>query len=89
MKQTSLEAFEKIKPKRPNHHKLILEVFNELTTATYREIAIESGLEHHAVARRLPELVRQGKLVECGKRRCQLAKSSCTVYKLKPTDGND
>jgi predicted ArsR family transcriptional regulator len=55
--ETSLSAYKKVTKKMTEaHYKKIVNALKVLKSATYEQIAEYSGLERHAVARRLPEL---------------------------------
>lgn len=85
MKQTSKEAHQNSKNFKETHHSIILKALEYLKKATYSEISEETGLDKHAVARRMKELVGQGKVIELEPVICKIAGTRCTQYKLAKT----
>lgn len=83
MKETSLMAFEEIKPKRPIQHNKILSALTSLGKGTTREISNLSQLTYHAVARRMSELRRDDKVCEDGTMLCPVSKRNVTIWKIK------
>jgi hypothetical protein len=64
---TSKAAYESIKGEmQENHHAKILAALNAVEYAIYEEIAVSTGLEKHAVGRRLLELELAGKVYKTG-----------------------
>jgi hypothetical protein len=54
-------------------HKLIEWLRRQTQPMTLAEIAVSSGMERHAVARRLPDCERGGPVERCGMRECGAA----------------
>ena len=78
---TSLEAYEKVKPKIPSDHSLILSVLDAESGLTFREIAKKlNWFEPIKVSRRMSELVRDNKVKILETRICSIAKSRCNSY---------
>lgn len=65
---TSFKAAEQAGGLAARHHEAMLALLRAWTlrSFTYEEIADGTGLEKHAVARRLPELERAGLIQRCG-----------------------
>lgn len=84
MKTTSLEAHQTSLTFKEKHHKKILNTLANFKTAlTYKEIAFYGSFENPvAVARRMSELVRLGKVKALEARKCAIAKRKCTQYEL-------
>lgn len=69
--------------KIPNDHEAILAVLEMNSDLTYSEIAKSLRWSNiNKASRRLPELVRAGKVEISGTKICPIAKSLCTAYKL-------
>jgi len=84
--QTSLEAYTLMQPKIPKDHESILAVLSVNSDLTYKEIGKLlrwTAFDPNKVSRRLPELVRLGKIEKSGERICTIAKSRCSTYRLK------
>lgn len=84
MKTTSILAKEKSNQFKVKHQNKILNVLKKLNKAlTYKEIAVHGSFSDPvAVARRMSELVRLGKVKALESRKCSIAKSLCTQYEL-------
>ena len=79
----SLEAYKNMQPKIKTDHDKILSVLKKDKPLTYNEIAWQLGwFNPNKVSRRIPELIRQGKVVSKGTRKCTRAKSNCSTYAL-------
>lgn len=79
--QTSLEAYENIKPKIKGDQLQILSVLDPENGLTFREIAKKlHWLEPIKVSRRMSELVRQNKVEIKETRICSISKSRCSSY---------
>ena len=82
-KQTSLEAYLTMQPKIKTDHDKILSVMRKDKPLTYNEIAWQLGwFNPNKVSRRLPELLRQGKVKLKEVRKCSRANSNCSAYIL-------
>jgi len=75
MKTASKEAYKKIIPYKETHQQRILKTLGQ-SHMTYRAIAHHSGLTESQVWKRLIELERDHKIMECG------TVNGFTVYKL-------
>ena len=64
MKQTSIEANKKAEKFKPTHRNKILGVLDRKMTG--KEISDKTGLEWHAVSRRMSELGRENKVMVVG-----------------------
>ena len=63
MKQTSREAYERVKPKRNEHHRAILNVLSHYEKGlTGFDISEHCNLSYHQVMRRMSELEELGKI---------------------------
>lgn len=83
--QTSLEAYKAMQPKIKTDHDKILSVLKKNEAFTYNEIAWLIGwFNPNKVSRRIPELIRLGKVDKMDKPRvCRRAGSLCNVYVLR------
>lgn len=79
--QTSLEAYQNMQPKIKTDHDKILAALKPNKGMTYNEIARYIGWYNPVkVARRIPELLRDGKIRKLEVRKCTIAKSNCNTY---------
>jgi len=78
--ETSHEAVDHIHEtgQRAAHQKIVLEMVLKLPGLTYRELGVQTGLERHAVMRRLHDLVDAGRVVKGEKR--QVGKLKYTTW---------
>jgi len=84
MQQTSLLAYELMQPKIPTDQNSILSVLEFNSNLTYHEIAALLRFRNpNKVSRRIPELIRLNKVEISGTKICPIAKSVCSMYKLK------
>lgn len=68
---------------RATRYKLIESALEEMGNGTAREIANHLHFsERNAAAPRLTELVKLGRVVVIGKRKCKVTGKACTVYEL-------
>lgn len=81
MRQSSLEAHEYIKPQKETHYELIIETLKRIGKGTSKIIAKNCRLSYHAVARRLPEMKEEGKVMIIGNDETQRFKP--IVWSLK------
>jgi DNA-binding Lrp family transcriptional regulator len=79
MKTASKETYKKILPHKETHQQRILKTLGQ-SHMTYRTIAHHSGLKESQVWKRLIELERDHKIMECG------TVNGFTVYKLVTTE---
>ena len=78
---TSLEAYKNMQPKIKTDQDKILSVMSKTEPLTYNEIAWRLGwFNSNKASRRLPELLRLGKVVKKGVKICTRAKSKCNSY---------
>lgn len=83
LQPTSLEAYRNMQPKIKTDHDKILSVLSKTKTLTYNEIAWQLGwFNPNKVSRRIPELIRQGKVRLKEVRKCTRANSNCSAYTL-------
>ena len=83
MKATSLAAYSDMQPKIKTDHDKILSVMKNDESLTYNEIAWRIGWNNPVkAARRLPELLRLGKVKLKEVKRCTRANSLCSAYVL-------
>tara|TARA_R110001606_G_scaffold398055_1_gene576202 strand:- start:9771 stop:10028 length:258 start_codon:yes stop_codon:yes gene_type:complete len=81
LQSTSLEAYENKKPKIKNDHQRILFMMSKKEDFTYNEIAKMLGWSNpNKVSRRIPELIREGKVKVKEVRKCTVAGSNCNSY---------
>lgn len=68
--ETSHEAVDFIQAtgQRAAHQRIVLDMVRKLPGLTYRELSVQTGLERHAVMRRLDDLVDASKIVKGEKR---------------------
>lgn len=81
--ESSFEAAERTRPNVAQHHALIVAAL-AAGDATCRELERHTGLEYHAVARRMSELVRAG----TAQRVCLVAEGEgrrVSLYRLRRT----
>jgi DNA-binding Lrp family transcriptional regulator len=72
-----------MQPKIKTDQDKILSVLKKNEPLTYNEIAWRLGwFNPNKASRRMPELVRLGKALKKGVKRCSRAKSNCTAYIL-------
>jgi len=84
MQQTSLTAYSLMQPKIPKDQDCIIEVLGFNSNLTYHEIAdLLRWRNPNKVSRRIPELIRLNKVEISGTKICPIAKSVCSMYKLK------
>lgn len=83
MKETSLEAYEGVKPKIKDHHKTIINTLKLLHKGTSRDISNQSGMNYHAVSRRMSELRRDDIVIEGGTTIDNTSKKRVTLWELK------
>ena len=68
MRDSSLEAFENIKPNRETHYKEILKALNKIgSPAVARVIESHCELDYHAIMRRLSEMEAKGMIRVVGR----------------------
>ena len=76
MRQTSLLAFENMKPVLGQRHELILEALRSIQPATAYEVARFLGFsDPNAVRPRIHELLERGCVQEAGIRKCNVTNS--------------
>ena len=81
MQATSLEAYRNMQPKIKTDHDKILDTLSRTNPLTYNEIAWRLGwFNPNKASRRLPELLRLGKVIKTGVKMCSRAKSNCSAY---------
>jgi predicted ArsR family transcriptional regulator len=59
---SSFSAADRVRPRAQLHHEIILQALKS-GPATAKDLADRTGLEYHAVARRMSELIRSGRAV--------------------------
>jgi len=62
------------------HRETVLRAVQERPGATSREIAVQTGMNRHAVARRLPELEREGRIRKGPTRKCEIADTMAVTW---------
>lgn len=82
MKNTSKEAFESIKPTRPNLHRIILRALYQIKQGSFRDIASAAGLKPVQVWKRLSELERKNRIKPSGTKICPTSLRRVTIWKL-------
>ncbi len=84
-KQTSLLAYQNFTAeKKQKDHDAICGALVVNSDLTYRQIDKDLRWNDHVkVARRMSELVLAGKVEISGRKICPIAKSTCSMYKLK------
>ena len=84
MKKTSLEAL--AKKNKATDHDLIVSILKKEPEKdfTYKEIARQAGWwnDPNRASRRMAELVRMKKVLISKVRKCFIANSNCTAYKI-------
>jgi len=81
LNQNSLDAYRTMQPKKKTDQDKILSVLKRNEALTYNEIAWRLGwFNSNKVSRRIPELVRLGKIRVKEARQCSRAKSKCNAY---------
>jgi hypothetical protein len=85
---TSQKSAAETEPKLGRYQELFVRCLRFLKEATANEVAIDavllgSGGANESYRKRALELVRAGRIVECGERKCQVTGKTATVYKLK------
>lgn len=75
--ETSQRAASKVRDFAGSHYGMILDTLKLAGAGTFKELAERSGLERHAVARRLPELQALGKVTRGAETR-----DGCSVWRL-------
>lgn len=85
VQQTSLDAFERIKPSLGERQRQVLRVFllNRRKSYTNHELARELKLEINTVVPRVYELREKGLLVLAGKRPCSITHHDCLAWMLR------
>ena len=79
--QTSLEAYKNMQPKIKTDQDKILSVLSSTNPLTYNEIAHSLGwFNPNKASRRLPELLRLGKVVKSGVKKCTKVNSNYSAY---------
>lgn len=82
IKETSLEAFEKVLPKIGDRQALILNLLKDLNSRTDAMITQELGLKINQVTNRRGELVKKGCIEESHKDTCQVTGGYSTYWKI-------
>ncbi len=81
MQTTSLQAYKAMQPKIKTDQDKILNALSTNKSMTYNEIARYIGwFNPNKVSRRLPELLRLGKIKLSEVRKCRVARSECRAY---------
>lgn len=83
MKNTSLEAYESVKPQLKGIKKDILNGLEKIQKGTFREIAKASYLRSEQVWKRLSELKKEGIVEEMGIKQDHISGRNVTVWSLK------
>ena len=83
MKETSIEAYHKSKPKAMADRKAIYNVLLDKKSGTGRQLAKWTGLNYHAVMRRMSELVTDDLVNGDSRIVCPINKSKVTLWELK------
>lgn len=81
MRQSSLDAYEEVKPRIPTHQERIVQALRRIGEGTSRAITRECSLDYHAVARRLAEMEKKGVVKVVG--RCANVKNRPLIWKLQ------
>ncbi len=82
MKQTSIEAYQSIKPDLKTLHKRIMHAFKKIKSGSFRDISRAAQLTDAQVWRRLNELEKKNLIEENGTKICDISKRRVTVYKI-------
>ena len=97
MQARSLQPYENFKPKRKTDQEKILTVLKKDKALTYHEIALDLRLKFYneknhrealkwtnpnKISRRIPELIRLGKVKLKEVRKCSIVDSNCNTYVL-------
>ena len=85
MKPTSIQAYSQAGELIPNHQSLILQALEEMESGTAEQIAEKTGLNYHAVARRLSELERKSLIHPSGIGKTK-SNRNCTKYSIFKQD---
>ena len=72
VRDTSLEAYEDIRPKPRNNQTIVYSLLAQKGPLTDREIAVTLGWEINCVTGRRNDLVQTGGIVDRGKRECTI-----------------
>jgi len=77
MRQTSKDAYDKIKPDLPTKQ---LQVWNALSRNTMTGGELNEYLETHSAHKRLSELQRKGVIFEQRTRKCKISGANCIEW---------
>lgn len=80
--ETSLEAFEAVKPKITAQESLVFCQLRILGNATCQELEAATGLEHPSCSARITRLLALGRLKDTGERRKTRSGSRARVYAI-------
>lgn len=82
--ETSKEAHARVTPEMLSaHHSKIIKALERLGTATYEEMANYTGMDRHAIGRRLSELERMEIVYKPGEKRLTKSGRNAYLYTLK------
>jgi hypothetical protein len=86
-KLTSQKSAAETEPKLGRYQELFVRSLRFLKEATANEVAVDAvllgGGANESYRKRALELVRAGRIVECGERKCQVTGKTATTYKFK------
>ena len=86
-KLTSQKSAVEIEPKLGRYQELFVRSLRYLGEATANEVAIDAvllgGGSPETYRKRALELIRAGRIVECGEGKCKVTGKTATTYKLK------
>ena len=83
VRDTSLEAYEDIRPKPRNNQTIVYSLLAQKGPLTDREIAVTLGWEINCVTGRRNELVQTGGIVDRGKRECTITRRKVHTWGLR------
>lgn len=82
MVDSSLDAFQSIKPELGTRQKVVLDVITHLKNATNTEISHYLGLPINQITPRTNELRRKGLVTDAGKRICKITERIVHAWRV-------
>lgn len=82
IQDTSMEAYQNIKPELGSRQKVVLDVIRHLNSPTNVEISRYLGLPINTITPRVNELRKKGLVCNAGKRNCSITGSMVYAWRI-------